>query len=331
MRPHSTVGSVAASALLLAASVGIRAMSQGGPPQTPPPQTGTPPAGQTTGAQGAGAGAAGQRGRGSATFPAQQRAQADPEVIARGKGLYGTNCRSCHGIDLRGGDQGGPNLLRSEVALNDLDGESIMPVVRGSRAAQGMDAIDLPEADIKAIAAYIRSVLAQGRAQGAPPAGPPVVLNVLVGDAVAGQQYFAAHCSTCHSITGDLQGIGARITDAMQLQNFWVSGGSTGGGGRGGGRGGGAPAAGEAPAANPRQVTVAVTMPSGQVVEGRLGRIDDFIVTLTMADGTPRSFGRDGDVPKVVIKDPLAPHKQLLPTYTDADIHNVTAYLATIK
>jgi len=52
---------------------------------------------------------------------------------------------------------------------------------------------------------------------------------------------------------------------------------------------------------------------------------------VTMADGTPRSFGRDGDVPKVVIKDPLAPHKQLLPTYTDTDIHNVTAYLATIK
>src|SRR5204863_7292354 len=140
MGRHSTAGTVAASAVLLLASVGIRAMSQGGPPQTPPPQTGTPPAGQ--------------RGRGTATFPAQQHALADPEVIARGKGLYGTNCRSCHGIDLRGGDQGGPNLLRSEVALNDLDGEAIMPVVQGSRASQGMDAIDLPEADIKAIAAY---------------------------------------------------------------------------------------------------------------------------------------------------------------------------------
>jgi cytochrome c oxidase cbb3-type subunit 3 len=78
-------------------------------------------------------------------------------------------------------------------------------------------------------------------------------------------------------------------------------------------------------------VTVTVTPPNGQAVEGRLGRIDDFIVTLTMADGTPRSFRRDGDVPKVVINDPLAPHKKLLPTYTDTDIHNVTAYLATIK
>jgi hypothetical protein len=95
---------------------------------------------------------------------------------------------------------------------------------------------------------------------------------------------------------GQLAGLGARITDAMQLQNFWVSGGSTGGGRGGGNRGGGASAAGDAPAANPRQVTVAVTMPSGQVVEGRLGRIDD-IVTLTMADGT-RSFRRDGDIQK---------------------------------
>ena len=90
----------------------------------------------------------------------------------------------------------------------------------------------------------------------------------------------------------------------------------------GGGRGGGPPA----PA-----TTVTVTLPSGQLVEGRLGRIDDFVVTLTEADGTPRSFRRDGDTPIVEMHDPLRPHKYLLRVYTDKDIHDVTAYLVTLK
>ena len=77
--------------------------------------------------------------------------------------------------------------------------------------------------------------------------------------------------------------------------------------------------------------TVTVTLPSGEKVEGTLDRIDDFVVSLTTADGTRRSFRTDGDTPKVEIHDPLQPHRELLRTYTDADIHNVTAYLVTLK
>jgi hypothetical protein len=84
-------------------------------------------------------------------------------------------------------------------------------------------------------------------------------------------------------------------------------------------------------AINVPPVTVTVTQPDGQKVDGRLGRIDDFIVTLTQADGTARSFRRDGNTPKVEVHDPLQPHKELLRVYTDRDIHDVTAYLATIK
>ena len=109
----------------------------------------------------------------------------------------------------------------------------------------------------------------------------------------------------------------------MLLQAAWVSGGAAGGGR--GGRGGGAP--GRAP----RQVTVTVTLPSGQKAEGRLERIDDFLVVLRQADGTPRSFRRNGNVPAVEIQDPLEQHKQLLTQYTDKDIHDVTAYLVTLK
>lgn len=269
------------------------------------------------------------RGRGPGTFPAQQKPLADAATIAKGRGMYDVYCRACHGADLRGGDQGGPNLLRSPVALNDVDGESIGAVIKSGRQNPGMPVMPplaLPDPDIKAIAAYVRSVLASAGRQGSPPAGTPVELNILVGDAAAGQQYFAARCSTCHSATGDLKGIATRVPDATQLQNHWVSGGM---GGRGG-RGRGAAPAGVAPSPA-RAVTVTVTAPSGERVEGRLVRIDDFIVVLTTADGMQRSFRRDGGVPHVEVRDPLEPHKKLLLDYTDRDIHNVTAYLATLK
>jgi cytochrome c oxidase cbb3-type subunit 3 len=152
-----------------------------------------------------------------------------------------------------------------------------------------------------------------------------VVLNIVVGDANAGKAYFAAKCSACHSATGDLQGLAARYDDPVQLQNTWVSG----GGGRGGrgGRGGGAASG----ASRGRELTVTVTQPSGQKIEGRLDRLDDFIVVLTPADGVQRSVRRDGEVPKVELHDPLDGHKKLLPAYTDKDIHDVTAYLVTLK
>ena len=286
-----------------------------GPPSPPAPAQGAGPA---------------QGGRGGgATFPAQQRPPGDPAMIARGQTLYGIHCRSCYGPDLRGGELGGPNLLRSQLVLNDQDGELIVPVVTGGRQNPGvpvMPVMNLPAGDIKAIATYIRSVLASARRQGAPPAGPPVTLNVLVGDAPAGRRYFEVNCRTCHSPTGDLQGIATRITDPMQLQNLWVGG--RGGGGRGG-RGGGVEAAAGPPSR--RDVTVTVTPPSGPKVEGRLDRIDDFLVVLTLPDGIERSFSRNGDVPAVEIRDPLETHKKLLQIYTDADIHDVTAYLATLK
>jgi cytochrome c oxidase cbb3-type subunit 3 len=263
-----------------------------------------------------------QGGNPTATFPAQQRPPGDPALVERGSGLYGVHCQACHGADLRGGEIGGPNLLRSQLALNDQDGELIGPVITEGRQMPGMPGMPplaLPPEDIRAIAAYIHSVHATMRGQGSPPAGPPVDLNVLVGDAVAGETYFKANCATCHSPSGDLQGIGRRVADPTQLQNLWVSGGR-GRGGRAGGAAAGRP-----------QVTVAVTLPDGQKVQGRLDRIDDFMVVLTTAEGVQRSFSRRGNVPAVQVNDPLEPHRRLLAVYTDTDIHNVTAYLVTLQ
>ena len=278
-------------------------------PQTPPTQTPQPPP-ETPAGRG--------QGRGRAVFPAQQRPPGDPALIERGKALYAVTCSACHGVDLRGGQLGGPNLLRSQLVLNDQQGELLLPVIRGSRAEKGMPPLNMSDDDVKAVAEFIHSVLASSKGQGAPPGSDAPPPDILVGDANAGQVYFASKCSTCHSVTGDLQGIATRVPDAKALQNLWVSGGM-GRGGRGGNAG-------------PRRtVTAAVTLPSGEKIEGDLLRIDDFIVTLRQSDGTVRSIRRDGDRPKVDVKDPLEPHRTLLTVYTDKDMHDVTAYLVTLK
>lgn len=318
-------------AVALAGLTGVAAhvAAQGTPPQNPPAG---PPAGAPQTPAPAGRGGR-QGGRGVATFPAQQRELADPAVIARGKDLFIPNCSSCHGVDLRGGVTGGPNLLRSPVVLTDQHGELILPIVHGARAERGMPALPLPDEDVIAIAEYIHSVLASARPQGAPPEGEAPPPNALVGDATAGQTYFAAKCSSCHSPTGDLAGIGTRLPEAKALQNYWVvggGGGGRGGAGRGGRGGGGAPAAG-GQAADRRTVTATVTLPGGEKVQGRLARLDNFFVSLVLDDGRLRTFRRNGDSPKIEVKDPLAFHKELPAILTDKDMHDVTAYLATLQ
>ena len=311
---------LAAAAAVLTTAVYSGVAAQG--PPAGPPQGGAP-----AGAQGRGAG----QGRGGQTFPNRQRELADPAVIQRGNTLFGISCRLCHGADLRGGDMGGVNLLRSALVLSDKEGEMIIPVVKEGRQRPGMPPmppLPLPDDDIKAIAAYIHSVAATMAGQGGPPPGPTVELNIVVGDPAAGQKYFAANCASCHSPTGDLEGLASRFTSPMLLQNAWVAG-AVGGGGRGG-RGGRGGDTGGAPRV-PKPVTVVVTTADGQRYEGRLDRIDDFIVTLTQADGIPKTFRRNGNVPAVQITDPLEAHKKMLVKYTDKDIHDVTAYLVTLK
>jgi cytochrome c oxidase cbb3-type subunit 3 len=267
------------------------------------------------------------RGRGGGpNFPQQQRQLADAAVLARGKGLYESTCSACHGIDLRGGQQGGPNLLRSQVLLSDKAGEAITPIVRGGRpnppgGVPPMPPFALPDDDIKAIAEYLHSVLARAGRQGRPPEGEAVPPEkVLVGDPAAGQTYFAAKCSSCHSPGGDLKGVVARAADPRELQDLWVSG----GGGRGrGGRGG--------EGGSQRPASVTVTPVTGQRVEGRLVRMDDFIVVLVTNDGVRRTFVRQGDEPKVEVRDPSNAHRELVQTLTDKDMHNVTAYLWSLR
>jgi cytochrome c oxidase cbb3-type subunit 3 len=257
------------------------------------------------------------------TFPAMQRPAAAPEVIARGKAIFGASCVPCHGADLRGGQLNGPNLLRSQLVLADKNGEVIAPIVQNGRPERGMPAFPLPADDITALVEFIHSQTAASPGQGAPPRSEVPPPNIVVGDAAAGQAYFAARCSACHSVDGDLQGIATRITDAKALQNVWVSGGMSGFGRARGGRGRGGNDA--------SAVTATVTTRGGEQVKGRVAFVDDFEIKILTEDGSLRSFARDGDVPRVEIVDPLKGHKELLSALTDNDMRNVTAYLVTLK
>jgi cytochrome c oxidase cbb3-type subunit 3 len=238
-------------------------------------------------------------------------------VLARGKALYDTNCASCHAADLRGTPTG-VSLLRSGTALSDEHGELV-----GKALASHQPKINLVETDTLAVAEFLHSILATTGGQGSPPGRNAVgmQLNILVGDAKAGEAYFAKGCANCHSVTGDLKGLATKYADPRALQNAWVAG--AGARNPFGGRGGGG-------AGN----LVTVTMPDGKKLEGKLVRKDDFLVILTLADGSRKSIARNGDVPKVDVKDPNEAHKKMLLALDDPDnknLHDVTAYLATLK
>jgi cytochrome c oxidase cbb3-type subunit III len=264
-----------------------------------------------SGAAGRGPGGGGGGGGFANSYPVHP--QAAPDVIARGKVIYDANCASCHAPDMRGTDKG-INIIRKQVVMDDDQGELIAPILKAGHPAADKKVFNFDAGQIIDLAGYIHSKRAQGY-----DASRNQPDSILVGDATAGQAAFQARCGKCHSVTGDLKGLGAKFTNPQTLQNTWIM---PGGGGRGGFGGG---------TTNVPPATVTVTMPNGKKLEGRLGRIDDFIVILTDADGVSHTIPRQGDVPKVEIHDPLAAHRQLMRVYTDKEIHDITAYLVTVK
>ena len=74
-----------------------------------------------------------------------------------------------------------------------------------------------------------------------------------------------------------------------------------------------------------------MTPPSGEPVAGDVLYLSDFHVTIKDASGRRHTFARRGEVPKVEIVDPLHAHLAHLRTLTDRDMHDLTAYLSTLK
>ena len=267
--------------------------------------------------------AAAQTGSGDkATIAATQAAvtasKEDPAAVARGAKLYADNCAKCHGATAKGfTGKDNTDLVRSLYVLDDEKGILLTPPIRDGRPDKGMPPSKLTDAEIQDVAAWLRV-----QSYGAGHRTTYTFLDVLTGDPQKGEAYFngAGKCNTCHSPAGDLKGIGSRYSP-QQLQGRWLS--------PGGGRAGRGGAAAAGPSRSQKMVTV--TLPGGETLTGPLDRVDDFTVTMHDSTGAFRSFTRNGDVPRVVINDPMKTHIDMLRTYTDADIHNVTAYLVTLK
>ncbi|HVW09756.1 MAG TPA: cytochrome c [Bryobacteraceae bacterium] len=258
----------------------------------------------------------------SATQAAITASKEDAAQVARGAKLFAANCAGCHGATAKGmTGKDNTDLVRSLYVLDDEKGILLTPPIRNGRPDKGMPASTLTDDEIKDVAAWLRV-----QSYGAGHRTTYTFLDILTGDPQKGEAYFngAGKCNTCHSPSGDLKGIGGRYS-AQQLQGRWLSPGP----GRAGRGGRGASTASTAVSRATRTVTV--TLPNGETASGPLDHIDDFNVALHDSTGAYRSFARNGDTPKVVINDPLKVHVEMLKTYTDADIHNVTAYLVTLK
>jgi mono/diheme cytochrome c family protein len=256
-------------------------------------------------------------GGGGAAGPAD-KPLIDFALAERGKTVWIAECITCHGAQARGTDAG-PNLLRSLVMLRDRYGSEIGPFLkRGHPMQSGKPASTLTDAQITDISHFLRKQL-NDSLRGA---ASFTVGDVLTGDPKAGAEYFngAGKCATCHSPTGDLAALSGRYetVDIQQRMLF-----------PGGGRGGrGARGRGAQPSAS--AVTVTVTPPKASPVTGVLLYIDDFVVSLTDANGVYHSFTRVPGL-KVDKNDPLAAHRALLETISDKNIHDLVAYLETLK
>jgi cytochrome c oxidase cbb3-type subunit III len=259
------------------------------------------------------AGAAGRGGRGGGGGTRGPRFKIYPaEAVNRGLPLYNSTCGYCHGDRGKGG-KAGPDLIASLVTLHDEDGVQIATSVRGEVHSKVVK-IDSTDAQIGDIAAYLHSrvIHASGR-------GEVHMSEVLVGDAKAGERYFngAGGCNKCHSPTGDLKGVGDKYDPATLQERMVMPRAGRGGFGRG--------------AANPNSPYATVVLASGESFKGAPLRVTDFDVTLRLADGSTKTWARDHGIPKVEITDPLQAHVDLMTRLSDPDMHNLTAYLATLK
>ncbi len=245
-------------------------------------------------------------GPGARFNPATER-----EAAERGGVFFRSSCGFCHGAEGRGAQ--GPALTQSLLVHADSDGKAMGAFLKTGKPDTGMPPFPNVTADeLAGISAFLRSKGLEPRVAFDP-------ASIVVGDAAAGERFFngAGQCSTCHSATADLKGIGSRYSPLV-IQGRAINP-------RAVGPGPGATAK-PLPAAK-----VTVTLERGRTVSGELVQVNDFFVTLIDSTGVRRTFPRDNEKPKVDVVDPLEAHRQQMLRWTDTDLWNITAYLVSLK
>ena len=225
------------------------------------------------------------------------------EQLQAGQRVFVAQCGFCHGRDAMGGETG-PNLTRSALVRDDTTGDRIRALLREGRTDKGMPAFRLSDADVTAMIAFIHDQKTKSESPGARRSVDPSDLQT--GDAARGRAYFngTGRCATCHSATGDLAGVANRLQGLELLQRMLYP-------------------------SKSRAATVSVTQRGGETVTGTLASRDEFTIALTDATGVYRSW-RTSDV-TFTVKNPLDAHVEQLAKYTDDDMHDVLAFLQTLR
>lgn len=248
----------------------------------------------------------------------------DQAAHDRGRALWARECVDCHGSQARGSDTG-PNIIRTKTVNFDRSspaaGSVLGPFLKaGHQTQSGKPSVSFTDEEIVGLANFVRQRVNDTMRGSA----VFTVGDILVGDRAAGEAYFngAGNCASCHNATArNLAGIGTRIPAPVDIQQRMLFPGSGAGW-----RGRGAAAA----SSGANAITVAVTPPSGPALTGVLVEQSDFFVTLRLADGTTRAV-RKGPGTTVVLTHPLQAHIDLLDAITDKQIHDLVAYLESLK
>lgn len=234
-----------------------------------------------------------------------------PELIQTGRGRFASQCGFCHGRDTQGGESG-PDLTRSLLVAEDVRGDKLGPFLRAGKPDKGMPAFPLSDGDMAAVVAFIHDEKTKAESEtGGRRSVEPA--DLATGNADAGRRYFngAGGCARCHSLTGDFATIGSRYQGLALMHRMLY------------------PGSGRDAGPAPSPPTLTVRMASGRTVTGKLARRDEFTITLTDAAGWQRTWPLESVT--VSGDEPLRAHSDQLPKYTDDDIHNLIAYLVTLR
>jgi mono/diheme cytochrome c family protein len=225
-------------------------------------------------------------------------------LVDAGHVLFQQNCAFCHGRDTMGGETG-PDLTQSKVVQADVNGDRISEVVLNGRPAKKMPAFRFSAPELQGLAAFIHAQQAIAAASSKGGRKGVEVADLQTGHVEAGKRYFngAGNCAKCHSPSGDLAGIASRFQGLrLEMRMLYPEG---------------------------AKDKVTVTLPSGKKFEGTLAYLDEFNVALREADGTYRSWATSRV--KYAVDSPVEAHADQFPKYTDDDIHNLMAYLQTLR